>query len=171
MEIQIFRAKKGDLGPENQTGYREASYVEWHAASLWKYGLALSLADLSLGLTCTSVSQLATFAGFLLRSGHCSGWPEGGKYAEKHRPGAQGIWAGHTKSCHDMSPLCERTTTGQPQGGDGRIRVSWLSVEMGWNRRDLGSHLDLAFYKMCVCESVANSLLSLTFDFTQWKRG
>lgn len=34
MEIQmIFRANKGDLGPESQTGYKEAFYVERQAAS------------------------------------------------------------------------------------------------------------------------------------------
>lgn len=30
----IFRANKGDLGPESQTGYKEAFYVERQAASL-----------------------------------------------------------------------------------------------------------------------------------------
>lgn len=64
--IQIFRANKGGLGPGNQTGSLRAFYVEWHNASLWKYGPALSSADLSFGLACTSASQLATFCWVLV---------------------------------------------------------------------------------------------------------
>lgn len=53
------------------------------------------------------------------------------------------------------------------QGDSGRTGVSEPPAQPGWSQTDLGSSHDFAFYWVCVCESVANSFLSLILDFSK----
>lgn len=156
MVTQIFGANKGDLGPENQIGYIGAFYVEWHTASLLKYGPALSSADLSFSLACTAASQLAAFAGFLLCSRLGSEWLGRLKRCRETSvleancwgPGDLSWvrrWMGCWTSMSKVVPPFSVKGAGWPWENPG-----FLTTELGWSQTDLGSNFDFAFSWLCV---------------------